>query len=46
MMGKGSGTFSYTFKTEPKELILVIDNWTGKEEKKLAVDLDAGLVMP
>ena len=46
MMGKGSGTFSYTFKTEPKELILVIDNWTGKEEKKLAVDLKAGLAMP
>ena len=46
MMGKGSGTFSYTFKSEPKELILVVDSWTGSETVKVPVDLKAGLAMP
>lgn len=46
MMGKGSGTVSYNFESEPEELVLVVETWTGKEEKKLAVDLKAGLAMP
>lgn len=46
MMGKGSGTVSYNFKSEPEELILVVETWTGREEKTIAVDLKAGLLAP
>lgn len=43
---KGSGTVTYTFKAPQTELILAVESWTGKEEKKLKVDLSAGLATP
>jgi hypothetical protein len=43
---KGSGEISFTFKKKQTELILAIESWTGREEKKLKVDLSAGLAIP
>lgn len=44
--GKGSGSVTYTFKAAQTDLILAVESWTGKEEKKLKVDLNAGLAVP
>jgi hypothetical protein len=41
-----SGEVTYTFKENQKELILAVEAWTGREEKKLKVDLRGGLVIP
>lgn len=38
-----SGTVEYGFSSKPEELILVIENWTDKEEKIIEVDLKASL---
>jgi hypothetical protein len=43
---KGSGEVSYRFKTEPTDLILAVETWTGREEITLKVDLSAGLALP
>lgn len=44
--GKGSGEVSYQFKSEPVELILAVEQWSGREELTLKVDLSAGMAMP
>ena len=44
--GKGSGEITYTFKAPQQELIIAVETWTGREEKKLKVDLSAGLTAP
>jgi len=44
--GQGSGEISYNFKAPQTELILAVETWTGREEKKLKVDLAAGLAIP
>lgn len=44
--GKGSGSVTYSFKAAQSDLILAVESWTGKEEKKLKVDLSAGLSAP
>lgn len=41
-----SGEITYTFKEKPTDLILAVESWTGREEKKIKVDLSAGLVVP
>lgn len=43
---RGSGEIAYTFKQKQTELILAVETWTGREEKKLKVDLSAGLMIP
>lgn len=43
---KGSGDISYRFKVQPTDLILAVENWTGREEINLKVDLTAGLAVP
>ena len=43
---KGSGDVSYRFKAMPTDLILAVENWTGREEITLKVDLSAGLALP
>ncbi len=44
--GKGSGSVTYTFKAAQTDLMLAVESWTGKEEKKLKVDLSAGFTAP
>lgn len=44
--GIGSGEFAYTFKAPQTELILAVESWTGREDKKIKVDLSAGLAAP
>lgn len=44
--GKGSGEVSYRFKDNQADLILAVENWTGREEITVKVDLSAGLVPP
>lgn len=43
---KGSGEVSYRFKAMPTDLILAVENWTGREEITVKVDLSAGLALP
>lgn len=44
--GMKSGSMSFSFKEKHDELILAVESWTGREEKKVKVDLKAGLVAP
>lgn len=44
--GNGSGEFSYTFKAPQTDLIIAVESWTGREDKKIQVDLSAGLAVP
>jgi hypothetical protein len=44
--GKGSGSVTYSFQAAQTDLILAVESWTGKEEKKIKVDLNAGLSKP
>jgi hypothetical protein len=41
--GNGSGTVDFNFTADQKELIMVIETWTDKEEKIIEVDLKAAL---
>jgi hypothetical protein len=46
-MGKsGSGDMTYTFKAAQTDLIFALESWTGSEEKKLKVDINATLAVP
>lgn len=43
---KGKGTFSYSFKVNPTDLIIAVEKWTEKEEVTIKVDLKAGFSVP
>lgn len=46
-LGKsGSGDMTYTFKAPQTDLILAMESWTGSEDKKVKVDLNATLAVP
>jgi hypothetical protein len=42
----GSGEITYTFKAPQTELILGVEEWTGREDKMLKVDFNASLAIP
>lgn len=46
MGSMGSGEVTYTFKAAQTDLILAVESWTGREDKKLKVDLSASLAIP
>lgn len=43
---KGSGAFSYRFKTKQTDLILAVETWSGREEVNVKVDFSAGIATP
>lgn len=43
--GTGSGEVDYSFAKKQTELIMVLETWTGREEKNLAVDLKARMAV-
>jgi len=44
--GHGSGEMTYSFKVPVTDLVVAVENWTGREEVRVKVDLSAGLAAP
>lgn len=43
---KGSGEITYSFKAAQTDLIIAVENWTGREDVAIKVDLSATLAGP
>jgi len=43
---KGSGEVFFSFKASHTDLILAVENWSGREEVTVKVDLSAGAAVP
>ena len=43
---KGSGEITYSFKAAQTQLIVAVESWTGREDSRVKVDLNAGLAAP